>query len=233
MNYTLIALCLLAFVWELSTGINYAASTWGAIPARLFGSVSANFLRSGDPGPAFDPTAWTTVLTSMFLHGSTMHLLGNMLFLYVFGDNVEDALGHGKYLVFYLLTGAAAALAHAYVNPASIVPMVGASGAISGVLAAYLAYYPRAEVTTLVPIFIFFRVLQVPAWLMIGWWFLLQVLLSAGDCAMTAARDGAKEGGGVAYLAHVGGFLAGFILVRFFRPRVRTARERVIFVRGR
>jgi membrane associated rhomboid family serine protease len=147
----------------------------------------------------------------MFLHGGWFHLVGNMWFLWVFGNNIEDAMGAGRFTVFYVLAGTIAALAHVFANPASPVPMVGASGAISGVMGAYLVLYPRARVDTLFFFLIFFRIIPLPAWVILGYWFVIQ-LLSAGAAA----------GGGVAYGAHVGGFLAGLLLVRLFarrRPR--------------
>ncbi|MFI5307614.1 MAG: rhomboid family intramembrane serine protease [Polyangiales bacterium] len=151
------------------------------------------------------------VLTSMFLHGSWMHLLGNMWFLWLFGNNVEDSMGRMRFVVFYLLSGLGAAGAQVLSEPASIYPMVGASGAISGVMGAYLVLYPRVRVFTLVPIFVFFTTIALPAWVMIGYWFLLQVVGGLGVL-------GSQEGG-VAFSAHVGGFIAGVVLIKLFaRP---------------
>ena len=143
----------------------------------------------------------------MFLHGGWMHLIGNMWFLWLFGNNVEDSMGHLRFIAFYLLTGLAAALGQVIVSPDSIVPMVGASGAISGVMGAYLVLYPRVKVYTLVPIFIFFTSIALPAWAMLGYWFVLQLLsgfFSPGDM------------GGVAFWAHIGGFIAGVVLIKLF-----------------
>ena len=145
-----------------------------------------------------------TILTSMFLHGGWMHLIGNMLFLYIFGDNLEDQLGHLGYLLFYLACGVAAAFAQMAADPSSSVPMVGASGAIAGVLGGYLLLFPRARVDVALIIFVIIRVITVPAWLMLGFWFGLQLV--NGAVAGTA-------GGGVAYWAHAGGFVAGLALV--------------------
>lgn len=157
-----------------------------------------------------EPINVLTPLTSMFLHGGWGHLLGNALFFWVFGDNVEDALGRGRFLLFYLVCGLAAAAAQVAIDPASPVPMVGASGAIAGVLAGYVRLYPHVRVHMLVPPFF---VLPFPAWLVIGWWFVLQVLMALPQVS------GVRVETGVAVLAHVGGFLAGWLLVRPLLPR--------------
>jgi membrane associated rhomboid family serine protease len=152
-------------------------------------------------------TPWRTVVTSMFLHGGWLHLLGNMWFLWVFGNNVEDALGHGRFAAFYLLSGLGGAATQVLLEPGSPVPMVGASGAISGVMGAYALLYPRVRIHTLVVLVIFFFRVAIPAWVMLGYWFFLQ-LLSAGV---------GDVGGGVAFAAHVGGFVTGAVLVLPFR----------------
>jgi len=167
--------------------------TFGAVPAALTGS---------------DP-AYLTVLTSMFLHGGWGHLLGNMWYLWIFGNNVEDAMGHGAFAAFYLLCGISATAAQVLIDPASRVPMVGASGAIAGVLGAYLVLYPAARVLAVVPIWVFIRFVEVPAILFLVLWFLLQLFL--GVSAL-----GVQQEGGVAFWAHVGGFVAGLVLVRPF-----------------
>ena len=159
-----------------------------------------------------DPGRQTAhVLTSMFLHGSWMHLLGNMWFLWIFGNNVEDAMGRFRFVVFYLLTGVAAALTQVVLNPASAVPMVGASGAISGVMGAYIVLYPHVRVFMIVPLGFILTSMAWPAWMMLGYWLLLQFV--SGLTVM------GQEGGGVAFWAHLGGFVAGVILVKLFaRP---------------
>jgi membrane associated rhomboid family serine protease len=149
---------------------------------------------------------WLSILVSMFLHGSLLHLAGNMLFLWVFGNNVEDRLGKIRFILFYLLSGAAAVYAQSFVFPDSATPLVGASGAIAGILGAYLIMFPRARIITIV----FFVVTAVPAFIMIGVWFLLQLFSSVGSVSGDT---------GVAYMAHVGGFLAGMLLLLIFRPR--------------
>lgn len=158
--------------------------------------------------------SWTTVLTHMFMHGGLLHLLGNMWFLHVFGDNVEDNLGHGRFIVFYVLCGLAAASAQIAIEPGSIVPMVGASGAIAGVLAAYVTLYPRARVLTLVPIVIVLQFVELPAYWFILIWFGYQLLMG-----FTSLGAISEQSGGVAFFAHIGGFLAGLVLVHVFRSR--------------
>lgn len=207
-NVALIAASVLVFVYELSldsVDINTFFLDWGVIPAQL-----TDWLES--PSGLEEPA---TVFSSMFIHGGWLHLIGNMLFLWVFGDNVEDAMGHVRYLVFYALAGVAAAALQVYVDQDSLVPMVGASGAIAGVLGAYLVLYPRATVAVLIPWLWFFGAFPVPAAFLIVFWFLLQLL---NGVAALGTATGVTEG--VAVWAHVGGFVAGFALVWVFRrPR--------------
>jgi membrane associated rhomboid family serine protease len=182
------------------------------------------------PARFFHPTAfedWTfgasivSVFTAMFLHGSLMHLGGNMLFLWIFGDNVEDELGHFRYLVFYLLCGVFATLSQAVFVPRSEVPNLGASGAIAGVLGAYFLLFPRARIVTLVPLFFLFPLIEIPAGLYLLFWFLMQFWM--GGASLTSARRAAGGEGGVAFWAHVGGFVAGMILIKLMRPSRRPA----------
>ena len=208
-TWSLIGACVLVFLWQISLG-DYrgqaAVMQFGMIPARLFGY--------GEVSPAFAVVpGWATVLTSMFMHGGFMHLGLNMLFLWIFGDNVEDSMGHARYLVFYLLCGVAAAVAQGAINPTSTIPMVGASGAIAGVLGAYMLLHPHATVRTLIFIGLFVTIVHVPALFVLGIWFLMQIvsgmLPSSGE-------------GGVAFFAHIGGFVAGMVLVPFFKkPNVK------------
>jgi len=203
-TWSIIGVCVLVFFWQLSLGANggeIAVYQFGMIPARLFGTATF------DPELAAVP-AWSTVFTSMFMHGGWMHLGFNMLFLWIFGDNVEDSMGHVRYLVFYLACGVAAALAQAVVNPESAIPMVGASGAISGVLGAYLLLHPRATVRTVIFLGIFVTMMHLPALIVLGLWFLMQLA--------SAAFSSSGEPG-VAFWAHVGGFVAGMALVPFFK----------------
>ena len=175
-----------------------------------FAMISAEFLRGDDLPPTIPIPLWMTLLTSMFVHGGLMHLLGNMLYLWIFGDNVEDAMGSARFLAFYLLCGAAAAFSQIAVDPGSTIPLIGASGAIAGVLAAYFMLFPYARVVTLIPIFFFLRLMSIPAVILLGFWFLLQVISGAGSLG---------SAGGVAWFAHIGGFVAGALLVIPFRRR--------------
>lgn len=214
----LIAFTTLVFIWQLSLGrdgAELAVLRLGLIPAVLFDKVQLSAEIAGVP-------PWATVLTSIFLHGGLIHLAGNMLYLWIFGNNVEDAMGHARFLVFYLVCGVAAGLGQAVIAPESRVPMIGASGAISGVLGAYLLLYPHARVLVLVPLGFFSQVLELSALWVLGFWFVLQLLNSA-------LASGAP--GGVAWFAHIGGFIAGMILIPLFKQRdvrlFRPARHRV------
>jgi rhomboid family protein len=196
----LIAASTLVFLWQQSlppVAAQQAVYSFGMIPAVLFGEARLS------PDLAAVPVV-LSVLTSMFMHGGWMHLIGNMLYLWIFGNNIEDATGHGRFIAFYLLSGVAAAMSQALQDPASTVPMIGASGAIGGVLGAYALLFPRARVLVLIPIFFFITTIRVPALLVLGFWIVLQVVQTA------VAPAGA---GGVAYWAHIGGFLAGLILI--------------------
>jgi membrane associated rhomboid family serine protease len=191
-NYGLIATNVVVFLYELSLGSHVNAFV------RAHGLVPSDF-------------NFASLLVSMFLHGSIAHVAFNMLFLYIFGDNVEDRLGHARYLAFYLLCGMAAGAAQAVTSPGSTIPMVGASGAIAGVLGAYFLFFPSSRVVTLVPIFFFLQVIEVPAVFFLLVWFILQLLPAVGSIGANA--------GGVAFWAHVGGFVAGMVLGPVFRPR--------------
>ncbi|HVE90948.1 MAG TPA: rhomboid family intramembrane serine protease [Actinomycetota bacterium] len=181
---------------------------FGAIPCDV--ASRCDFLSTQLEQRFPQRTSLTSIVTSMFMHGSLLHLGGNMLYLWVFGNNVEDRLGHVRYLVFYLVTGVAAAASHILVDSASVIPIVGASGAVAGVLGGYLVMFPRARVTSLVPIFLFWPV-QVSAKFLLVMWFVLQVFSGV-------AGLGAQQGGGVAFFAHVGGFVAGYLIVKAMNP---------------
>ncbi len=168
---------------------------------QLFGVVPA----------AFVPT---TLLTSMFLHGGWSHVIGNMWYLWIFGDNVEDRMGHGRFVIFYLLCGFVAAVGQIVLDPESTIPMIGASGAIAGVMGAYFVLYPHSRVLTLIPIIIFIDIIELPAIVLLGFWFVMQ-LFSAGAIAVTSSTGG----GGVAFMAHVAGFVMGVIGVFVFRKK--------------
>lgn len=194
----------------------------GAIPAEVTGLTGGyEGVRLGDELPtcAFGGLTYGAVLTSMFLHGSWMHLIANMWFLWLFGNNIEDSTGHVRFLIFYVLTGIAATAAHIFMAPGSPVPVVGASGAISGVMGGYLLLYPRVKIQTLFIFIIFLRIIPVPAWFVLILWFGLQVLTGYMDPGMT---------GGVAVWAHVGGFAAGVLLIKLFENRALVdARQRL------
>lgn len=160
--------------------------------------------------------AYFTLITSAFLHGSWFHLGSNMLFLWIFGDNVEDVMGHVKYLIFYLLTAVGASLAQVMIDTESRVPMVGASGAVSGLLAAYIVMFPHGKIRTLIIFGIFITMTMIPAWIMIGYWIFIQVISGLGSLSTIG-----DQGGGVAFFAHIGGFVAGLVLVWFFRDKRR------------
>jgi membrane associated rhomboid family serine protease len=184
----------------------------GLIPGEILQSVRPGSGVALAPGVqcvvGATPHYWT-VITSMFAHGGWFHLFGNMLFLWVFGNNIEDVTGHGKFLIFYLLCGIAAAATQTFVSPHSVVPMIGASGAISGVLGAYVLLYPKVRVHTLIILPIYITTVALPAWVMLGYWILIQVLSGLGSLSEI-------DKGGVAFFAHVGGFIAGLVLVRLF-----------------
>ncbi|WP_033325817.1 rhomboid family intramembrane serine protease [Streptomyces yerevanensis] len=194
---------------------------WAAVPREMIHDQTPTVVPTGDVGvgpqgpgcvvgpPDYDKSPPLSVFTAMFLHGSWLHLLGNMLFLLIFGNNIEDRLGHVRYLLFYVACGYAAAYAFALVNATSGDPLIGASGAIAGVLGAYLVLYPKARVWVLVP-FLIFLPLRLPAWLVLGFWFVLQAVYSSGA--------GVSEAGTVAYVAHVVGFVAGMLLAWPLRP---------------
>jgi len=194
----------------------------GLIPGELLGRIPEGYTlpMSREMSCVIGPPHWYTPLSSMFLHGGWLHLIGNMWFLWLFGNNVEDSMGHARYLVFYLLCGLAAASAQTLVNPNSAIPMVGASGAISGVMGAYIVLYPRVRIHMLIFLGFFITRAVVPAYVMLGYWLLLQIV--GGLPAL------AEESGGVAFWAHAGGFLAGAVLVLVFRDDDLVARHRAL-----
>jgi len=213
-NYFIIGLNVLVFLFELSIG----AEGQRALNAFVFqfGVVPVHFERAlAGAGPYTLATTWLTILTSMFLHGGWLHIIGNMWFLWIFGDNIEDHLGHFRYLLFYLACGIAAAVTHIVFNLSSNEPTVGASGAIAGVMGAYVILYPRARVLTLVVLIVFFTFWWIPAWVFLGYWFLIEFLSGA---AMSIAET-SRSTGGVAFWAHVGGFVTGVLLIKILPQR--------------
>jgi membrane associated rhomboid family serine protease len=212
-NYLIIGVCIAAFMAQVGApeGFESTFFEYGMVPGRVSGSLPADKTvvieapgPRGDlqqieaPPPAIAP--WLTILTSMFMHGSFMHILGNMWFLYIFGDNVEDRYGHVGYAAMYLISGVVASVLHFATDPSSVIPTVGASGAIAGVMGAYFLLYRHARVMTLIPLGIFTQLIAVPAPFFLGLWFVMQLVSAAATPA---------GGGGVAFMAHVGGFVAG------------------------
>jgi membrane associated rhomboid family serine protease len=209
-NISLIIVNVLAFLYQLQQGeqLEGFILEWGFVPARF--PLDQWHLLS----------AWLPVFTSMFLHGNLLHIISNMWILWIFGDNVEDAMGHGGYLVFYLMCGVASVFAQYWAAPDSPYPMVGASGAIAGVLGAYFLTYPRARILTLVPIFIIFYMVELPAYVFLGIWVLIQLVQGA---AVLVSND--AHMGGIAWWAHIGGFGSGILLLPFFRYRRKKKRR--------
>lgn len=232
---TILVLVALAVVWVVVEGAGMsdrlvrAVCTLGMVPGELTGLAPLDLGVPIAPGLvcAIDhqPINWATPVLSMFLHGSWMHLLGNALFLWVFGNNIEDVMGAPRFIAFYLLCGLAAAGAHVAVDPTSPVPTVGASGAISGVMGAYLVLFPRVKVRMLFTIPPFFRVIPLPAWTVLVWWLVLQVLMGLPQLSRTGELRG-----GVAVWAHVGGFIAGAFLIRLFERADLVERRRAMLL---
>jgi membrane associated rhomboid family serine protease len=190
----IIAINVMAFLYEQSfdeQALDAFLRTWGFVPVVF---------------------SWPTILTAMFLHGGLWHLAGNMWSLWIFGDNVEDRLGHGRYIVFYLLCGVIAAVAHAFSDPNSMVPTIGASGAIAGIMGAYFVLYPRSRVLTLIFLVFYVQIVEIPAVIVLGFWFVMQLVSGVGALASTSGQ----AAGGIAFWAHVAGFAAGAGLVRVF-----------------
>ena len=213
-TYFIIALNAVVFLFELSVGTQGHRALNGLI--YQFGVVPQHFELAVQGSHKYDlPGQSLTILTSMFLHGGWLHIIFNMWFLWIFGDNIEDHLGHFSYLVFYLVSGFAAAVTHILLNMNSTAPTVGASGAIAGVMGAYVVLYPKARVLTLVPLIVFFTFWWLPAWVFLGYWFVLQFL---SGTAMSIAET-SSSAGGVAFWAHVGGFVAGVVLIKLLPER--------------
>ncbi len=211
-NILLIVANCLAFLWQLSLGpqLRETLLLYGIVPVRY-----------SDPSLSAQYTTFEQILpffSSMFLHGGFMHILGNMWFLYIFGDNIEDRLGHIRYLLFYLICGLSAGVIHLFTNWESDLPTIGASGAISGIMGAYLLLYPGAKILTLVPIFLFIQFFEIPAFVFLGYWFLIQLF----SASLTP-----KNVGGIAFWAHIGGFVAGLVFIKFFDwiPRMGFGKE--------
>ena len=206
-NFIIIGLNIIVFIWQLLQGpdLKEALYLYGMVPLRYHDpELAAHFTRLQQYLP---------FLTSMFLHGGFLHIIMNMWFLYIFGDNIEDRLGHIRYLAFYLLCGVAAGLVQLFTNWNSNIPTIGASGAISGVMGAYLLLYPRSRILTLIPIFFFFQFVEIPAFIFLGFWLFLQLF----SASLTP-----RNVGGIAFWAHIGGFVAGLVLIKIFDVIPRT-----------
>ena len=233
-NVAIIAINFAVFFYEVSlsqqtlhgqvTRLDTFIYDWGNIPACTLDALGVNATLSplATQVCAMQPHPVWTVFSALFIHGGWLHILGNMLFLWIFGDNVEDSMGHALYAVFYLLVGALSGFTHMFVNAADVTPAVGASGAIAGVMGAYIVLFPRATIAVIIPLF-FFIPFPVPALLLIGLWFVAQVF--SGFSSLGVSAVGA--GGGIAYFAHIGGFVAGALLVNAFAVRRRAGPRRI------
>jgi membrane associated rhomboid family serine protease len=219
-NVMLIAANVAVFVHEamLGGGIEGFIYQYAMIPAHVTSALEGGRALAQLPYQPGAPPALATILTSMFLHGGLMHLLGNMLYLFIFGAAVEEAMGHVRFLLFYLLSGVAAALAMAAFTPNSTVPVIGASGAIAGVLGAYFVLYPRAKITTILPIFVLMYFVEIPAIVYLLVWFVAQLL--------AGLSEGPEVSGGVAWWAHVGGFLVGMVVGPLLARTTKTSRRK-------
>ena len=218
--------------WSLPSESDTQTVEYGAIPYEITHPGDECGLTTGGQvacegqsdvvGEAPDqPPTWLTILTSMFMHGSLLHLGGNMLFLWIFGNNIEDSMSYWRFVAFYLLGGVAAVLGQTALDTSATIPTIGASGAIAAVLGAYALLYPRARVVTLIIIIVFITIVELPALLVLGGWFLLQVLYGSADLAQPTG-----DGGGVAYFAHIGGFVFGLLLVKLFANKVHEDYDR-------
>ncbi len=226
-NYALIAICVVVFLFQIGDETGRMIERFGMIPGRVahpdtpvmirdqqivvtpVGYMLEEFERPAERSPV---PAWLTLLTCVFLHGGWLHLIGNMLFLWIFGDNVEDRLGHVRYALFYLVAGVVASLVHLLSGPESTIPTIGASGAVAGVMGAYLLLYPHAKVLTVIPIFFFLHMMVIPAPFFLGIWFVLQFFQGV-------ASVGSVQSGGVAWWAHIGGFVLGFVVIWICKQR--------------
>jgi membrane associated rhomboid family serine protease len=219
-NIGLIVINIAFFLYQISSGpeVDQLILALGFIPARFFAQQAEGW---------YSLSGYLPVFSSMFLHANLIHLISNMWMLWIFGDNVEDCMGHGRYLLFFLLCGVASVAAQSIANPQSVIPMIGASGAISGVLGAYFLTYPHARILTLLPIFILIYLVELPAYFFLGFWFIMQFVQGS----LYSLNSEQVGGGGVAWWAHVGGFAAGVVLLQVFRckdwqrPVIQSAKK--------
>jgi membrane associated rhomboid family serine protease len=223
-NVTLIIINIIAFIYELSLGeeLQNFFNEYGIIPLKYFYEGIENVDGTVTYFSIYDRVI--PIFTSMFLHGGWLHLISNMLYLWIFGDNVEDRMGHFRYLVFYILCGVAAAFAHIITNQNSDIPTIGASGAIAGVLGGYLLLYPFARIIVILPVFFFLQLLKLPALFVLGFWFITQIFQGTLSLNVESSASG-----GVAWWAHIGGFVFGLIAVNFFQKQSRKPISRDLF----
>lgn len=207
-----VAVYIVQLLFQATGQLNQFVYSYAVIPYELTQGVDL-------PPDSLRP-AFLTVFTSMFMHGGLFHIFGNMLYLWIFGNNVEDEMGHGRFVVFYFLCGIAATAAQVAINPTSRIPTIGASGAIAGVLGAYLLMHPRAQVETVLLLGLFIRIIRLPALIVLGFWIVIQFFQGVASLGMPQA-------GGVAWFAHIGGFIAGLILVNLFRQRQHQSRWQI------
>jgi membrane associated rhomboid family serine protease len=213
--YLFLAINIVVFILQFTQGDRFTLG-YAAVPYEIINNTDLVGQRGGIPQAPGPAPIWLTLFSSMFMHGGFMHIAGNMLFLWVFGDNVEDNFGHLKFVVFYIICGLFASFSQILLDPQSVIPTLGASGAIAGVLGAYLVMFPKNRVHSLLPLGIIWTTVNVPAWVMIGLWIVLQFF---SQVAAITSHTAQTRRGGVAYMAHIGGFIAGMILVFLFRTR--------------
>jgi membrane associated rhomboid family serine protease len=216
--YTFIAINIVVFIIQFVQGDSFTLG-YAAVPYEIVNNTDLVNPRGRIPQMPGPSPIWLTLFTSLFMHGGFMHIAGNMLYLWVFGDNIEDNFGHLKFAVFYIICGVLASFSQIMLDPQSVIPTLGASGAIAGVLGAYLIMFPKNRVHSLLPLGIIWTTVEVPAWIMLGLWIVLQFFSQFASITSHTAQTG---GGGVAYMAHIGGFIAGMILVFIFRTRQKN-----------
>ena len=216
--YTFIAINIVVFIIQFVQGDSFTLG-YAAVPYEIVNNTDLVNPRGRIPQMPGPSPIWLTLFTSLFMHGGFMHIAGNMLYLWVFGDNIEDNFGHLKFAVFYIICGVLASFSQIMLDPQSVIPTLGASGAIAGVLGAYLIMFPKNRVHSLLPLGIIWTTVEVPAWIMLGLWIVLQFFSQFASITSHTAQTG---GGGVAYMAHIGGFIAGMILVFLFRTRQKS-----------
>ncbi|MBI3651184.1 MAG: rhomboid family intramembrane serine protease [Acidobacteria bacterium] len=215
--YLFLAINIAVFLLQWVEGDRFTLG-YAAVPYEITHNTDLIGSRGGIPQAPGPSPIWLTLFTSMFMHGGLMHIAGNMLFLWVFGDNVEDNFGHIKFVIFYVICGLLASFSQILLEPNSVIPTLGASGAIAGVLGAYLVMFPKNRVHSLLPLGIIWTMVNVPAWVMIGLWIVLQFF---SQVAAISSHTAQARGGGVAYMAHIGGFIGGMVLCFLFRNRER------------